>query len=225
MGAPGAITSSAIGTGTLTFDGGTLQAGGNFTVANATQINSSGGTIDGKGFTFTHSGVIADTPGNTGRLTIKDSTGLGLTRSVVLSGNNTYSGGTTLASGILTIGADSVFNTPGDPSSGIVLSAIGTGTITFGNATLRAGGNFTVANEARISGNARLDANGYTFTYAGNIIDDSATPAKLQIADLSGAAGTVVLSGTNTYAAERAHGRHRSGEQQQRGRYRHGHDV
>ena len=33
VGAPGAITSSAIGTGTLTFDGGTLQAGGNYTIA------------------------------------------------------------------------------------------------------------------------------------------------------------------------------------------------
>ena len=202
VGAPGAIISSAIGTGTLTFDGGTLQAGGNFTIANATQINSSGAAIDGNGFVFTHSGVIADTPGNTGGLTIKDSTGFGLTKAVVLSGNNTYSGGTTLASGTLTIGADSVFNTPGDPSSGIVSSAIGTSTLTIGDATLQAGGNFTVANEARISGNARIDANGYTFTYAGNISDDSATPATLQIVDLSGAAGTVILSGTNTYSGE-----------------------
>jgi len=51
-----------------------LQAGGNYTIANAAQLNSSGGTIDSNGYTFTYSGNIVDTPANTGSLTIKDST-------------------------------------------------------------------------------------------------------------------------------------------------------
>ncbi|MDB5578905.1 MAG: Autotransporter-associated beta strand repeat-containing protein, partial [Bradyrhizobium sp.] len=195
VGTPGAIISSAIGTGTLTFDGGTLQAGGNFTVANATQINSTGATIDANGLVFTHSGVIADTPGNVGRLTLNDSSGGYGT--VVLSGNNTYSGGTTLASGIVNVGVDSVFNTPGDPSSGIVASAFGTGTLSFSGGWLQAGGNFTVANAAQIDSSTSIDANSYTFTYAGNISDAGATHAKLY---LGGAAGTVILSGANTYS-------------------------
>ena len=103
VGTPGAITSSALGTGTLTFDGGTLQAGGNYTVANATQIKSTGGAIDANGFAFTYSGDIADAPANVGGLTIKDSTGT--TGIVVLSGNNTYGGVTTVDSGTLKAGS------------------------------------------------------------------------------------------------------------------------
>ena len=104
VGTPGAITSSAIGTGTLTFDGGTLQAGGNYTVANTGQINSTGGAIDTNGFTFTYSGDISDAPANVGGLTIKDSTGT--TGVVVLSGNNRYSRRTDVDSGTLQAGAE-----------------------------------------------------------------------------------------------------------------------
>ena len=55
------IVSSAIGTGTLIFNGGTLQAGGaDFSIANAGQITSLGGTIDANGQTFTLAGAISD---------------------------------------------------------------------------------------------------------------------------------------------------------------------
>ncbi|MGN1287628.1 MAG: autotransporter domain-containing protein, partial [Bradyrhizobium sp.] len=85
VGTPGAIVSSAIGTGLLTFDGGTLQAGGNYTVANNAQINATGGTIDANGYTFTYSGNIAGPGGLTA-----------LNGRVVLTGTNTYAGGTTI---------------------------------------------------------------------------------------------------------------------------------
>ncbi|WP_375779737.1 autotransporter domain-containing protein [Bradyrhizobium sp. ma5] len=90
VGTPGAIVSSAIGTGLLTFDGGTLQAGGNYTIANNAQINAAGGSIDANGYTFTYSGNIA----GTGGLLVLDASG-GLGR-VVLTGTNTYTGGTTI---------------------------------------------------------------------------------------------------------------------------------
>lgn len=90
VGTPGAIVSSAIGTGLLTFDGGTLQAGGNYTIANNAQINATGASIDGNGHTFTYSGNIA---GTGGLMVLDASAGLGR---VVLTGTNTYTGGTTI---------------------------------------------------------------------------------------------------------------------------------
>jgi autotransporter-associated beta strand protein len=91
------IASSAIGTGTLTFDGGTLQAGGNYTIANAAQINTTGGTIDSQGYVLTLSGNISDGNGS-GALT-KIGSGY-----VILTGADTYSGGTTISDGDLSIG-------------------------------------------------------------------------------------------------------------------------
>ncbi|MCC8984002.1 autotransporter domain-containing protein [Bradyrhizobium sp. 10BB] len=90
VGTPGAIVSSAIGTGLLTFDGGTLQAGGNYTIANNAQVNATGGSIDGNGYTFTYSGNI----GGAGGLSVLGASAF-LGR-VVLTGSNTYAGGTTI---------------------------------------------------------------------------------------------------------------------------------
>jgi autotransporter-associated beta strand protein len=187
VGTPGAIVSSAIGTGMLTFDGGTLQAGGSYTVANAAQINSTGGTIDANGFTFTYSGTITDSAGNTGSLLIKDSTGTGGT--VILSDTNSYSGGTTV------IGA-TVRATNN--------SSLGTGTITLQEARLQAGGTSdqTIANNFRIdqsTDGSAFDANGKTLTIAGNIADGNGS-GKLTISDSSFTSSKVVLLGTNTYS-------------------------
>ncbi|WP_283815044.1 MULTISPECIES: autotransporter domain-containing protein [unclassified Bradyrhizobium] len=90
VGTPGAIVSSAIGTGLLTFDGGTLQAGGNYTIANNAQINATGGSIDGNGSTFTYSGNI----GGAGGLSVLGASAF--VGRVVLTGSNTYAGGTTI---------------------------------------------------------------------------------------------------------------------------------
>ncbi|MGY3446959.1 autotransporter domain-containing protein [Bradyrhizobium sp. USDA 4473] len=90
VGTPGAIVSSAIGTGLLTFDGGTLQAGGNYTIANNAQLNATGGSIDGNGSTFTYSGNI----GGAGGLSVLGASAF--FGRVVLTGSNTYAGGTTI---------------------------------------------------------------------------------------------------------------------------------
>jgi uncharacterized protein with beta-barrel porin domain len=94
------IKSSAIGTGTLTFDGGTLQgpdSGANSTtIANAVQINGTGGTIDSNhSNNFTLSGNITNGNAMIGSLTIEDTTG---DSGVLLSGRNTYSGPTIIMS-------------------------------------------------------------------------------------------------------------------------------
>lgn len=85
--------SSSVGTGTVTLDNATFQADGlgNITFTNNFRINSSGagGTIDANGVILTIAGNISDGAG-AGKLTV-DSAGGG---TVVLLGNNTYTGGT-----------------------------------------------------------------------------------------------------------------------------------
>jgi autotransporter-associated beta strand protein len=97
-----AIVSSAIGTGTLTFDGGKLQALAGVSereIANAVQITANGGTIDsGEGF-FRLTGNITDASGSSGGKLIFESIAASGIREVILSGNNTYSGITYIDSG------------------------------------------------------------------------------------------------------------------------------
>jgi autotransporter-associated beta strand protein len=183
IGTPGAITSSAIGTGTLTFDGGTLQAGGNYTIANAAQINSSGASLDSNGYTLTYSGNIADTAGQSGNLLLKNTNG-----TVILSGTNSYSGGTTIAGGTVRAANGSAF---------------GTGTVTLQNVWLQTGGtsDVTFTNNFRVDQSTNgsiLDGNGKTLTIAGNITDGTGA-GKLTFWDNSHTFGQVVLLGANTY--------------------------
>ena len=164
VGSPGAITSSAIGTGTLTFDGGTLQGDGAFstyTIANAAQITANGGTIDANTNFLTLSGNITDAAAAHGALNVTDSSGFGGT--VVLSGTNTYSGGTTISNGAPV----QVTNT----------SSVGSGTVTLNGGQFQAGVNNLVFGNAfgltSVAGGSAIDFNGYTLTIAGNISDSS----------------------------------------------------
>jgi fibronectin-binding autotransporter adhesin len=188
VGTPGAITSSAIGTGTLTFNGGTLQAGGNFTVANAAKLNTAGGTIDNFGYGFEYSGVISNGNGTTGVLQLTDSFGGGVT---LLSGANTYSGGTKVIGATLQVNNN---------------SSVGTGLVTLENGlfqvadtiltpTLSFSNNFAINNTP--VGSA-IDVNGYSLTISGNIADGNG-PGKLTVVDSFGG-GVLILTGTNTYS-------------------------
>jgi len=125
----GTVTSGPLGTGTLTFDGGTLQAAGKFTIANAATVNSAG-TIDSNGNIFTYSGAIGGT--GTGGLTIESSTGAG---TVILSNTNGYTGPTTINSGTLEVDG-TLTNSLVTVNSGVLS---GTGTIVQ-NVQVNAGG-------------------------------------------------------------------------------------
>jgi len=89
---------SSVGTGAVTLDDALFQADGfsNLTFANNFRINNSinGSAIDANGVRLTIAGNISDGTG-AGKLTVLDNSfaGGGV---VVLTGNNTYSGGTTI---------------------------------------------------------------------------------------------------------------------------------
>jgi fibronectin-binding autotransporter adhesin len=96
-------TSSSIGTGALTFNGGTLQmqtGAGALTFTNATAINSTGGTFDASGQSLTWTGNITDGTGGPGTLKVIDSTGGGtVIFNPATAGGNTYTSATVVGDG------------------------------------------------------------------------------------------------------------------------------
>ncbi|MDD5064699.1 MAG: autotransporter domain-containing protein, partial [Phycisphaerae bacterium] len=163
---------------------------GNITLATASKIGSTAGTLTASGTIdnggnlltvggasdATLSGVIS----NTGGLTKADA------GTVTLSGINTYSGITTINAGTLSIGADSGLGTaPGAATAGQIV---------FGGGILESSGSFTLAANRGIAmtgaGTIDVDA-GTTLTYNGIVAGASA----LTKADT----GTLSLGGTNTY--------------------------
>ncbi len=132
------------------------------------------------GGTFAYSGSIANagSSGSTGLAKLGPGT-------LVLSGTNTYTGGTLLAAGTLSLAGS---------------GAIGaSGTITFAGGTLQFTATDTrdyTSGTDRFSNSANqaynIDTNGQTVTLSGNLTSSGGSLTKL-------GAGTLVLSGTNTY--------------------------
>ncbi|SNT18069.1 MULTISPECIES: autotransporter-associated beta strand repeat-containing protein, partial [unclassified Azospirillum] len=169
--------------GTLTLNGGTLSSSGTHTIDNAIVLDDDNGTISLTD-TLTLSGVIS----GTGMLA---KVALG---TLVLTGNNTYSGGTTIRRGTVQIaGANS----------------LGTGTVTLedGHAdasttlSTAASSAFTLTNNIVISDNTgdptpssiSVDGTG-TLTISG-VISGAGTVQKL-------GTGTLVLNGSNTLTGD-----------------------
>lgn len=107
---------------------------------------------------------------------------------LVLSGSNSYSGGTVVSGGTLQANNN---------------NAIGTGTVTLVNGLFRAGG----ASDLTFSNNfitesgpfgGGFDSNGLGLTISGNIADGSGGPGAITIFGTGG--GTVVFAGQNTYS-------------------------
>ena len=185
VGSHGAIVSSALGTGDVTLDGATLQAGGSYTVANDIAVTTKGASIDNDGNVFTLTGTISDGTTGGGTLTFL---GSGTTE---LAGANTYSGGSLISAGTVTVGVDTVGG-----RGAIVSSALGTGNVTLDGATLQAGGSYTVANDIAMTANgAAVDNNGNVFTLSGTITDGTTGGGTLTFLG----SGTTELAGANSY--------------------------
>ena len=182
---------NSVGSGTITLDGGTFQMQSptvsTIAFSNNIVVNAAGGTVDAAGAQVNLQGVIADGVG-AGVLQLADSSGgFGVT---ILSGTNTYSGGT-----LVTGATVQVTNN----------SSVGTGTVTLNNSAFQADGlsNLTFTNNFKINNSANgsaIDTNGTTLTITGNITDGTGA-GKLTVLDSSiGGGGIVVLDGANTYS-------------------------
>jgi autotransporter-associated beta strand protein len=125
---------------------------------------------------FTLNANLGDAPGDTGSLLVP---GMG---TVILTGANTYSGGTFLNGGTLQVSAD---NNLGAASGGL----------TFNGGTLRFGSSFDLSPSRPIV----LDAGGGTFNTNG--FSSTVTQAIVGAGALTKAgAGTLTLNGINTYS-------------------------
>ncbi len=180
--APG--TSSSIGTGALTLDGGVLKAGANnLSFNNGIALNSTGGTIDANGNSLTWTGAITNGNGTTGGLTIAN-TGGANTGVVTFTNTNTYTGATTINSGatLALLGTGSIAASSGVADNGTFdISAL-----TGGTSIVSLSGNGTVS----LGANTLTLSNGGG-TFAGAIGGTGG---------LTILAGTETLGGTNTYS-------------------------
>lgn len=173
-----AYTDSALSSGAVTFTGAGVLAtapnGGARTVSNPITLAASvTGSLDGGNFPLTVSGPISG-PGTL------QSTSTGL---VILSGNNTHTGGTTLAGSAL-LRLDSA-------------GALGTtGTVSFAGGTLQASAANTADYSARFSpadGQVyRMNTNGQTVAWASPLASSNGSLWKF-------GEGTLVVSGASAF--------------------------
>src|SRR5271165_3906096 len=178
-----AVDSDAnLGTGPLSFNGGTLEAlaaGGGITSTKPVTLNAGGGTfLADTGTASTLSGAIS----GVGTFT---KNGLG---TLTLTGANTYTGATTVVAGALALGSGGSIAS----SSGLTLAASGAGF------DISAGGNQTIQDLSGVAGSTiNLGANTLTAgtadstSFAGVIFGTGALTKQ--------GTGTLTLSGANTY--------------------------
>ena len=167
------------GTVTLDVGGDMLVGSGPIPTTPATLQISSGGTIGGTGTisanvvfssssSGTYGGAIVDAVSGIHSLTLNGSAG-----TLALSGSSTFSGGTTIAAGILNINSDAALGAvPAAPSSNITFSGIAPGgTLQF--ATSFAGGLIALNRNVTVNpGSAgTIDTNGNNVTWGGAVAD------------------------------------------------------
>jgi autotransporter-associated beta strand protein len=190
----------SLGTASMTMHGGTLRTTDSFTYTRKITLLSNGGTFDVPAETLELSGAVA---GNNGAL---NKVGIG---TLLLSGENTYSGTTTISEGTLKLGNPSALGTSSANSNrslspvyvenGANMDIAGN-TAFIGNFTLKDG---TVSDSV---GGGALGA--YSFTVNEGTIDAVLTDVKVPNAsNLSDSinlfkhtAGTVILTADNTYS-------------------------
>ena len=155
------------GTATFSLNGGTLQAGGNFSVASnanlSTVVNPGGAIIDTQGYSVTVNSILLPGNGNGGLTKL----GSGL---LTLAAANTFTGVTTVSNGTLALGnslalGQSTFDTSG------------AGTVSFGALTagtlggLQGPNNLTLNNSTTAAAAVALSVgtNGQNTTYSGSL--------------------------------------------------------
>lgn len=189
LGGADAIT----GTGALTFAGGTIRATSDLSIAHAATVNAGGVGFDSNDHLFTYSGVISGAGGVT-----KEGAG-----TLLLSGANTYVGGTTVRGGTVETGHANALGAAGgrvtldggtlklstlvDLSGGVTAGAgngvldMGGHEVTLGGASNGAGGvtfnngNLTVAGTLGWYGETVLGENVTLTTTAANQLSSNST--------------------------------------------------
>jgi autotransporter-associated beta strand protein len=175
---PGSVSK----TSTLRFNGGTLRSrsdNGSFVAGLSNAFVDSGGAfIDIDGRTSTISQVLQQGTGS-GGLTLLSTNGGG---TLTLSGNNAYTGATTLNAGTLQIGHANALGTSGN--------------ITFGGGTLQYGSGITTDLSSRLKNSASaiiVDTNAHNVTFA-SAIDSTNSNGLTKIGT-----GNLTLNAANTF--------------------------
>ncbi|NBN90779.1 MAG: hypothetical protein EBV24_10885, partial [Actinobacteria bacterium] len=172
----------------VVINGGTLSVTTGFMLSSnrGMSLGSSIGTIQvASGQTLTYGGIVANVSGQAGALA---KTGAG---TLTLSGTNTFTGKTTVSLGTLSVAADN--NLGSEPGSAVVDQ------LKIDGGTLATTADFAIGTKRGVTigdsdGTVNV-ASGTTLTYGGVIAGASAS------ADFTKAgAGTLILSGTSTYA-------------------------
>lgn len=158
--------------GGITLNGGMLQSATSFTSARSVTLIGTGKLAADDGRALTLSGVVS----GTGALEVAS------VGDVILTGDNSYSGGTIVSFGKLKVGKDEAL---GDAEGGL----------TIHQGTLVATATFTSERDVSLTGNAKIETeSGATLTLSG-VISSGSIDGKLT----KTGTGTLILSGENTY--------------------------
>ena len=202
VGSTGSITSSAIGTGTLTLAGGTLQMN-NKTLYNALAVTGSA-IID----EVTNNGVLAGPASGSGSLTLKNTSGTALSLQVTngdwsgFTGTITYNGGVSkthnLLFGSTTTGTWDLSHATlvaANTSNGTLSGGVVNANLTIKIGTLSGGGILDSGNSGSTT-NYEIGARGEDSVFSG-VVKNAGSTATTTLTKVGG--GLLTLSGANTY--------------------------
>ncbi|WP_346357820.1 autotransporter domain-containing protein [Bosea sp. (in: a-proteobacteria)] len=169
------------GWGTLTLTGSAAHTGGTTIAAGMLQIGNGGTTGDLAGDVVNNAVLSFNRSNDYGFSGVISGSGVVVqagTGTTVLTGANTYSGGTLIRAGVLQVSNDGN------------LGASGTA-IAFSGGALRYGASFGTDRTVLLAGDGTIDTNGYDGTLSGGVYGDGDL--------IKTGAGTLTLAGMNAY--------------------------